>query len=62
MDAWSDQQLAKMKAGGNKRLLDFIQQQGFPDKLSIEEKYDQPAMQVRGRGLDPMPFWRRLSV
>jgi len=40
MDVWSDDQLNKMKAGGNSVCSKFFQKYGFNKNMSIRQKYD----------------------
>merc|ERR1719499_2336735 len=46
MDEWGDRQLESMKSGGNAQLLEFWRNQGFPQGLSGQEKYDNEAMEA----------------
>jgi hypothetical protein len=47
MDAWSQDQLTKMKLGGNAKVNDFLQQYGVDKFTDIREKYSSPAPEVR---------------
>jgi ADP-ribosylation factor GTPase-activating protein 1 len=46
MDAWTPQQVEKMKAGGNDRCNEFLQQHGVSSTAGIREKYDSPAAEL----------------
>jgi hypothetical protein len=46
MDAWTDDQLKKMKLGGNKRLNDFFAENDIDKFTPITEKYNSKAAQV----------------
>lgn len=44
MDKWKDSELEKMKAGGNRKALEFFQSQSdFSDGMSIQDKYNSKA-------------------
>uniref|UniRef100_A0A8R1DWZ2 ADP-ribosylation factor GTPase-activating protein 1 n=1 Tax=Caenorhabditis japonica TaxID=281687 RepID=A0A8R1DWZ2_CAEJA len=44
MDKWKDIELAKMKAGGNRKFAEFLQSQpDFREKCTIQEKYNSKA-------------------
>ena len=47
MDAWSDEQLNKMRLGGNERVNDFLKQCGVPKETPIAEKYNSKGAAVR---------------
>lgn len=47
MDAWTDEQLNKMKLGGNKRLNDFLSQYEVDKMTPVSEKYHSRAAEVR---------------
>jgi len=46
MDGWYPKQIAKMKNGGNRRLRTFLKKQGFPEDISIKDKYHQKAIEL----------------
>lgn len=44
MDKWKDIELAKMKAGGNRKFAEFLQSQpDYKEKWTIQEKYNSRA-------------------
>lgn len=44
MDKWKDSELEKMKAGGNRKALEFFQSQSdYSDGMSIQDKYNSKA-------------------
>lgn len=44
MDKWKDSELEKMKAGGNRKALEFFQSQSdYSDEMSIQDKYNSKA-------------------
>jgi hypothetical protein len=47
MDAWTDEQLNKMKLGGNKRLNEFLSKYEVDKLTPIIEKYHSRAAEVR---------------
>jgi hypothetical protein len=47
MDAWTDEQLNKMKLGGNKRLNQFLTEYEIDKFTPIIEKYHSRAAEVR---------------
>lgn len=47
MDAWSEEQLKKMQAGGNGALNDFFKQYGVDKYTDIREKYNNRVAEVR---------------
>lgn len=47
MDAWSEEQLKKMQAGGNGSLNDFFKQYGVDKYSDIREKYNNRVAEVR---------------
>ena len=65
MDAWQDRELKIMKLGGNRKFVEFLKQQKFPDGISIKQRYNTTACKlyreyikalVRGEHPDPIPF------
>jgi len=54
MDAWSPLQIEKMRLGGNTRLRNFFREQQFPTKLSVQEKFDNDAMEKYRKRLAAM--------
>ena len=62
MDSWSENQLAKMEAGGNARMRAFFKVQKFPAGLGHRAKYDNIAADqyreyvlAAAKGLSPSP-------
>jgi len=46
MDTWSPLQLAKMRAGGNSKCIEFFEQWGVSVKRSIKDKYHTKVAEV----------------
>uniref|UniRef100_A0A7R9TQY0 Arf-GAP domain-containing protein n=1 Tax=Prasinoderma coloniale TaxID=156133 RepID=A0A7R9TQY0_9VIRI len=52
MDAWNEQQLAKMKAGGNAKLIAHFKQYGIDKTADIKLKYNSKAAEIYRRKID----------
>jgi len=46
MDSWTDDQLAKMKQGGNNKCNEYLKKHGIGPRTPIKEKYESPAAQL----------------
>ncbi len=46
MDAWSQEQLKKMQAGGNSALNSFLKEYGIEKTVAIKDKYSSKAAEV----------------
>lgn len=53
MDAWTDEQMLRMKTGGNQQCQEFLKKHGVDfENCSVKERYDSPAATLYKQVLD----------